>query len=147
MSDEIEKVGITYLAPDGSAVSPLADWPGKVTFPLVMTLVMHKRWQKLVNDRGASDTDSPQIGIAFTTDTEAEADERVVFVYDDVELALMFGKVELNGPDGKPFRPKSSDDLPLPVAVWLAKCYREWENSQVRFRWDGAMGLAASNGS
>lgn len=132
---------IRYLQPDGVGVSPLTEYPGTIAFPLIMTLPMHKRWQAFVNNRSESDSDSPRIGVAFNADVDEN--ERVVFVYDDVELGLMFGRLELTGPDGKRFNPKASDDLPLPLAVWIAKCYREWENSQVRFRWNGAAGLAA----
>ena len=38
----------TYLQLDGAAVSPLPDYPGVISFPLVMTLAMHKQWQRVV---------------------------------------------------------------------------------------------------
>lgn len=136
MSDETK-----YLQPDGTAECPLPGYTGTIRFPMVMTLSMHKRWQKFVNARSGRDPDDPNVGVAFNA--EADEGERIVFVYDDVELALMFGDLDLTGPKGKRFNPKSPDDLPLPVAVWMAKCYREWENSQLLFRWNGRAGVAA----
>ena len=136
-----------YLNPDGTAASPLAAYPGTVSFPLIMTLPMHKRGQRYVNSNTDRDEDDPRVGVAFNAGTDDDSEQRIVFIYDDVELALMFGKLDMTGPDGKRFNPKTPDDLPLPLAVWLARCYREWENSQVRFRWDGIIGLASSNGS
>lgn len=133
----------TFLNPDGSGESPLPDYPGRIKFPLVMTLVMHKQWQRFVNERSERDADDPRIGVAFTG---APGDEsaRVPFLYDDVELALLFGELDVTGPDGKRLSGKvKSDALPLPVAVWIAKCYREWENSQLLFRWSIAAGVVA----
>src|SRR5690606_17940865 len=99
-----------------------------------MTLPMHKQWQAFVNSRVERDPDAARIGIAFVDKTDAP--ERLVFQYDDAELALMFGKLDVTGPDGKKITEKTAiDNLPLPVAVWVAKCYREWENSQLLFRW------------
>lgn len=132
----------TFLEPDGVGKSPLADYPGRIVFPLVMTLPMHKRWQAFVNSRVERDPDAARIGIAFVDKTDAP--ERLVFQYDDAELALMFGKLDVTGPDGKKITEKTAiDNLPLPVAVWVAKCYREWENSQLLFRWNGVAGMAA----
>jgi len=75
---------------------------------------------------------------------KTDAPERLVFQYDDAELALMFGKLDVTGPDGKKITEKTAiDNLPLPVAAWVAKCYREWENSQLLFRWNGVAGMAA----
>lgn len=137
----------TYLQPDGAADSPLPDYPGRIKFPLVMTLPMHKQWQKFVNDRAGRDADDPRIGVAFTGD-EPDATNRQSFLYDDVELALLFGELEVTAPDGKKISSRTKlDAMPLPVAVWIAKCYREWENSQLYFRWNGAAGVVASGGS
>lgn len=140
MSDETKA---SYLRPDNSADCPIDGYAGSIRFPLVMTLAMHKRWQQFVNERAERDPDAPRVGVAFNAD--ATDNERVVFVYDDVALALVFGELDLTGPDGKKLKAKSADDLPLPVAVWAGKCYREWENSQVTFRWNGAIGLVAPN--
>lgn len=131
------------MEPDGVGKSPLADYPGRIVFPLVMTLPMHKRWQVFVNSRVERDPDAARIGIAFVD--KAGDPERLVFQYDDAELALMFGKLDVTGPDGKKITEKTAiDNLPLPVAVWVAKCYREWENSQLLFRWNGVAGMAPS---
>lgn len=138
---------LTYLQLDGAAVSPLPDYPGVISFPLVMTLAMHKQWQRFVNERGERDADDPRIGVAFTGD-EPDAANRQMFLYDDVELALLFGTLDVTGPDGKKLTSKTKPDaLPLPVAVWVAKCYREWEDSQLRFRWNGAQGVVAPVGA
>jgi hypothetical protein len=134
------------LSADGVGISPLADYPGKITFPLIMTLPMHKRWQAFVNSRSERDPDSPRVGIVFTGD--GADNERVPFLYDDAELARMFATINVTGPDGKKITEKTSEDaIPLPVAVWIAKCYREWENSQVMFRWNGIAGVVASVGT
>ncbi len=146
MSDKQDEkpVEVKYLRPDNSAECPVDGYTGTIRFPLVMTLAMHKRWQTFVNERAGRDSDAPRIGIAFDADAVEAADSgRLVFVYDDVELALMFGELDLTGPDGKKLKP--SDDWPLPLAVWAAKCYREWENSRVTFRWSGAGRVAASD--
>lgn len=137
----------TYLSPDGVGESPLADYPGRIVFPHVMTLPMHKRWQAFVNERGQrEDEDGPRVGIAFNN--TADEGQRLVFQYGDVELARMFGKLEVTGPDGKKITEKTAEDaMPLAVAVWIAKCYREWENSQLLFRWNGAAGVAAPDGT
>lgn len=133
----------TFLEPDGVGVSPLADYPGRIVFPLVMTLPMHKQWQAFVNGRVERDPDAVRIGVAFVDKTGDP--ERMVFQYDDAELALMFGKLDVTGPDGKKISEKTLiNNLPLPVAVWIAKCYREWENSQLLFRWNGVAGMAPS---
>ena len=127
-----------YVKPDGAAESPLPDYPGRIKFPLVMTLPMHKRWQKWVNEQAEGDADM-RVGVAF-----AEGGDRLLFQYGDVELALMFGELDAIGPDGKKLTNKTaSDGLPLPVAVWIAKAYREWENSQLMFRWNGGVDLVA----
>lgn len=137
----------TFLQPDGAADSPLPDYPGRIKFPLVMTLVMHKAWQRFVNARAERDPEDPRIGVAFTGDGGAADNERLPFLYDDVELALLFGDLDVTGPDGKRINGKTKlDALPLPVAVWIAKCYREWENSQLLFRWNGAAGVVAPDG-
>lgn len=130
-----------YLSPDGVGESPLPDYPGRIVFPHVMTLPMHKKWQAFVNNRPTVDADSPRVGVVFTG-AAADADSRLAFSYEDVELALLFGRLEVTGPDGKRLAVKSSDDLPLPVAAWIARCYREWENSQLFFRWNGTAHLA-----
>lgn len=136
-----------YLSPDGVGESPLADYPGRITFPHVMTLPMHKRWQTFVNSRVDRDPDDPRIGVAFSGAADDDAGQRLIFQYDDVELARMFGKLDVAGPDGKKITEKTPEDaLPLPVAAWIAKCYREWENSQLLFRWNGAAGVAAPVG-
>lgn len=133
----------TFLNPDGAADSPLPDYPGRIKFPLVMTLPMHKQWQRFVNSRADRDADDPRIGVAFTGGGEPTDSERVMFTYDDVELALLFGELDVTGPDGKRLNGKVKlDALPLPVAVWIARCYREWENSQLLFRWSIAAGVA-----
>ena len=131
-----------YLSPDGVGESPLPDYPGRIVFPHVMTLPMHKRWQAFVNNRPAADADSPRVGVVFTG-ASADADNRLAFSYEDVELALLFGKLDVTTADGKKLAVKTSDDLPLPVAAWIARCYREWENSQLFFRWNGRAGVAA----
>lgn len=134
---------LTYLQLDGAAVSPLPDYPGVISFPLVMTLAMHKQWQRFVNERGERDADDPRIGVAFTGD-EPDATNRQSFLYDDVELALLFGELEVTAPDGKKISSRTKlDALPLPVAVWIARCYREWENSQLFFRWSVAASVVA----
>ena len=85
-------------------------------------------------------------GAASGGETE-EDNDRVTFLYDDAELALLFGTLDVTAPNGKKLTSKTKlDDLPLPVAVWIAKCYREWENSQLRFRWNGAAGVVAPVG-
>jgi hypothetical protein len=48
----------TFLQPDGAADSPLPDYPGRIKFPLVMTLVMHKAWQRFVNARAERDPEA-----------------------------------------------------------------------------------------
>lgn len=131
-----------YLSPDGVGESPLPDYPGRIVFPHVMTLPMHKRWQAFVNSRPVADADSPRVGVVFVG-VAANADSRIAFSYEDVELALLFGKLDVTTPDGKKLTVKSSDDLPLPVAAWIARCYREWENSQLFFRWNGRADMAA----
>lgn len=137
---------MTYLQLDGAAVSPLPDYPGLISFPLVMTLVMHKQWQRFVNEHAERDINVPRVGVAFGGETE-EDNDRVTFLYDDAELALLFGTLDVTAPNGKKLTSKTKlDDLPLPVAVWIAKCYREWENSQLRFRWNGAQGVVAPVG-
>lgn len=141
MSDE--QAEVKYLRLDGSAECPVAGYDGTIRFPLVMTLAMHKRWQAYVNKTADRDPDDPRIGVTF--DAASEENARVVFIYDDVDLALNFGELDVTGPDGKKLKVKSADELPLPVAVWIGKCYREWENSQVTFRWNGAIGLASPN--
>lgn len=134
----------TFLQPDGAADSPLPDYPGRIKFPLVMTLVMHKAWQRFVNARAERDPEDPRIGVAFTGDGEPTDSERVMFTYDDVELALLFGDLDVTGPDGKHITSKAKlDALPMPVAVWIARCYREWENSQLFFRWSVAASVVA----
>lgn len=133
-----------YLSLDGVGESPLPDYPGRIVFPHVMTLPMHKRWQAFVNNRPTADADSPRVGIVFTG-AAADAANRVAFSYEDVELALLFGKLDVTGPDGKKLAVKTSDDLPLPVAAWIARCYREWENAQLFFRWNVAADMAASD--
>ena len=57
--------------------------------------------------------------------------------------ALLFGKLDVTGPDGKKLTVKTSDDLPLPVAAWIARCYRECENAQLLFRWNVGADMAA----
>ena len=137
---------MTYLHLDGAAVSPLPDYPGLISFPLIMTLAMHKQWQRFVNEHAERDINAPRVGVAFGGETE-EDNDRVTFLYDDAELALLFGTLDVTAPNGKKLTSKTKlDDLPLPVAVWIAKCYREWENSQLRFRWNGAAGVAAPVG-
>lgn len=141
----------TYLSVDGVGESPLPDYPGRITFPHVMTLSMHKRWQAFVNGRANRDPDNGddlRVGIAFVDkgDESQLEGQRVLFQYDDVILALMFGKFTLTGPDGKKITEKSPEDaIPLAVAVWIAKCYREWENSQLLFRWNGLAHMVAPN--
>ncbi len=136
----------TYLSSDGVGESPLADYHGRITFPHVMTLPMHKRWQSFVNSRAERDADDLRVGIAFNT--TADEAQRLLFNYDDVELARMFGKLDVTGPDGKKITEKTLEDaMPLAVAVWIAKCYREWENSQLLFRWNGAASVVAPVGS
>lgn len=135
---------VRYLALDGSAESPLPDYPGSIRFPLVMTLPMHKQWQEFINSHAGRDENEVRVGVAFIQD--GASGERLPFLYDDVELALMFGKIKLAGPGGAITEKTKIDDMPLPVAVWIAKCYREWENSQLLFRWNGAAGMATSNG-
>lgn len=133
-----------YLQPDCSAVSPLPDYPGTLRFPLVMTLAMHKKWQEFINGKITQSAEVARVGVAFVQD---EGDgERLPFVYDDVELGLLFGKLELTGPAGAITEKTKADNLPLPVAVWVSKCYREWENSQLLFRWSGVTGMASQNG-
>jgi len=75
----------TYLQPDGAADSPLPEYPGRIQFPLVMTLVMHKRWQQFVNER---DVDAQRLGSVFVGEEIGMA-SRVYLSYDDVELALL----------------------------------------------------------
>lgn len=134
----------TFLNPDGAADSPLPEYTGRIKFPLVMTLVMHKQWQRFVNEKSERDAADPRVGVAFTGDGDAADNTRVPFLYDDVELALLFGELDVTGPDGKRLNGRvKSDALPLPVAVWIAKCYREWENSQLLFRWSIAAGVVA----
>ena len=133
----------TFLQPDGAADSPLPDYPGRIKFPLVMTLVMHKRWQKFVNDR---DPDDQRLGAVFFGE-EIDASTRVYLSYEDVELALVFGELNVTGPDGKKLTNKTkSDELPLQLAYWIAKVYREWQDSQLLFRWNGAAGVVAPDG-
>ncbi len=135
----------TFLNPDGAADSPLPDYPGRIKFPLVMTLPMHKQWQRFVNEHSDRDEGDPRVGVAFTG-AALDTVERAIFTYDDVELALLFGDLAVTGPDGKKITNKTKlDDLPLPVAVWIAKCYREWETAQLYFRWAGPAGVAASD--
>ena len=131
-----------YLSPDGVGESPLPDYPGRITFPHVMTLPMHKRWQAFVNSRANErDADDMRVGVTFIVN--ANEGQRLLFNYDDVELARMFGKLEVTGPDGKKLTEKTPEDaMPLAVAVWIAKCYREWENSQLLFRWNGSPHMA-----
>jgi hypothetical protein len=137
---------VTYLDADGVGVSPVAGYPGTITFPVVMTLAMHKEWQARVNARGEEASDAPRIGIAFNQ--AAEESERLAFLYDDVVLGLHFGKLAVTGPGKKKLTEKTPEaELPLPVAVWVAKAYREWENSQLLFRWDRNAGVAVSNGA
>ena len=137
---------VTYLDADGVGVSPVAGYPGTITFPVVMTLAMHKEWQARVNARGEEESDAPRIGIAFNQ--SAEESERLAFLYDDVALGLHFGKLAVTGPDKKKLTEKTPEaELPLPVAVWVAKAYREWEKSQLLFRWDRNAGVAVSNGA
>lgn len=148
MSDKQDEkpVEVEYLRPDGSAECPVDGYTGTIRFPLVMTLAMHRRWQAFVNERASRDSDAPRIGVAFDADAVKAPDNgRLVFVYDDVELALMFGELDLTGPDGKKVKVKTADEWPLPLAVWAAKCYREWENSRVTFRWAVPAGVAASD--
>ena len=136
----------TYLQLDGAAVSPLPDYPGVISFPLGMTLAMLSQWQRFATERGGGDADNPRIGVVYTGD-EPDATNRQMFLYDDVELALLFGTLDVTGPDGKKLTVKTKPDaLPLPVAVWVAKCYREWEDSQLRFRWNGAQSVVAPVG-
>jgi hypothetical protein len=133
----------TFLQPDGAADSPLPDYPGRIKFPLVMTLVMHKAWQRFVNER---DPEAQRLGAVFVGD-EIDASTRVYLSYDDVELALMFGELHVTTPDGKKITSKTkSDELPLTVAYWIAKAYREWQDSQIMFRWNGAAGVVAQDG-
>ena len=89
----------TFLQPDGAADSPLPEYPGRIKFPLVMTLVMHKQWQRFVNERSDRDPADPRVGIAFTDDG-GDTPQRLPFVYEDVELALLFGDLDVTGPDG-----------------------------------------------
>ncbi len=131
-----------YLSPDGVGESPLPDYPGRIVFPHVMTLPMHKKWQAFVNNQPAVDDETPRVGIVFTGPTTGDG-TRLPFAYQDVELALLFGKLDVTGPDGKKLAVKTSDDLPLPVAAWVARCYREWENSQLFFRWNGTADMVA----
>jgi len=134
----------TYLQPDGAADSPLPEYPGRIQFPLVMTLVMHKRWQQFVNER---DVDAQRLGSVFVGEEIGMA-SRVYLSYDDVELALLFGELTVTGPGDKKFTSKTkSDELPLPLAFWIAKCYREWQDSQLLFRWPGVEGVVAPDGS
>lgn len=135
-----------YLSLDGVGESPLPDYPGRIVFPHVMTLPMHKRWQAFVNNRPTADADSPWGGIVFpgvAPDAVLTPSDRFRFSYEDVELALLFGKLDVTGPDGKKLAVKTSDDLPLPVAAWIARCYREWENAQLFFRWNVGADMAA----
>lgn len=146
----------TYLSVDGVGESPLPDYPGRITFPHVMTLPMHKRWQAFVNGRTKRDPDNADdmsYGIAFvdmggesTEDENQLEGQRVLFQYDHVTMALMFSKLALTDPDGKKITEKTPEDaIPLAVAVWIAKCYREWENSQLLFRWNGLAHMVAPN--
>lgn len=138
MSEATEKM----LAADGVGISPLPDYPGKITFPLIMTLPMHRKWQAFINNRSERDPDSPRVGVVFAG--EDANSERIPFLYDDAELARMFGTFEVVGPDGKKITEKTAEDkVPLSVSVWIARCYREWENAQVTFRWNGAAGVVA----
>lgn len=136
----------TFLQADGVGESPLTEYPGQIKFPLVMTLAMHKVWQRFVNERvDRSETDL-RIGVAFADAGTPDGGQRVPFLYDDAELALLFGDLDVTGPDSKKITSKTKvDALPLPVAVWIAKVYREWENSQLLFRWSGVAGLASSD--
>lgn len=139
-----DKPAAVYLRPDGVGESPLPDYPGTITFPLVMTLAMHKRWQAFVNGRAERDPNEPRVGVVFVDDG-AEGD-RIPFVYDDIELALLFCKLELTGPDGKKITEKVAlDNLPVHVSAWMAKCYREWETSQMFFRWNGTPRMVAQD--
>lgn len=135
---------VLLIQPDGVAVSPLPDYPGQMRMPLVMTLSMHKRWQAFINGAAVRDPDEPRVGMAFTE--VEDGGERFPFVYDDVRLGLMFGKLEVTGPHGAKLGSETpADDLPLPVAAWVARVYREWEDSQLLFRWDSRPGMAPSN--
>lgn len=134
----------TFLQPDGAADSPLPDYPGRIQFPLVMTLAMHKQWQRFINDR---DSDAVHLGAVFVGE-EVSTATRAYLSYDDVELGLRFGELNVTGPDGRKFdRKAKADDLPLPLAYWIAQCYREWQDSQIMFRWPGAAGVVAPVGS
>lgn len=136
---------IKYLSLDGVGESPFPDYPGRIVFPHVMTLLMHKQWQRFYNELPKREADLPIAGVVLTD--PADIEKRMVFGYGDVELALLFGKLEMTGPDEKKLSGKSGDDLPLHVAVWLSRCYREWENSQLFFRWNGIAGVVASDGT
>lgn len=138
---EVEKTPPKYLAADSVGQCPVAGWKGQIAFPVVMTLGMHQAWQARVNARGEEDAATPRVGVAFNRSQDDA--ERLVFLYDDVALGLLFGELSLSGP-GKSKLTSSTpaDELPLPVAVWVAKAYREWENSQLLFRWDSDAGMA-----
>ncbi len=134
----------TYLQPDGAADSPLPEYPGRIKFPLVMTLAMHKRWQQFVNGR---DVDAQRLGSVFVGE-EIDVSTRVYLSYDDVELGLMLGELTVEGPDGRKITSKTkSDELPLPLAFWVARCYREWQDSQLLFRWPIPESVATPDGN
>lgn len=123
------------IGPDGVAKSPLPDFPGSIRMPVVMTLPMHKRWQKWINHLPEVEPDEPRVGVAFV---DGEMQETVAFRYQDVEVAVMFGDLAVEGVAAG----ATADDLPLPVAFWLARVGREWEDSQLLFRWHSPNGLA-----
>lgn len=137
------------LGLDGVSDSPLPEYPGTLRMPLVMTLAMHKRWQAQVNAAAAErGPDDLRVGIAFAAADESSSGERLPFLYDDVKLGMMFGALDVR--DGRGNRWTSDaevDELPLPIATWVAKVYREWEDSQLLFRWDSSAGLAAQDGN
>ena len=142
----------TLVDKDGIAVSPLAEFPGRVVLPH-FSYAIFKKWRESLakhvsNEQGKQElafyfdrksTDGSNNIIAAATD-ESEPDEEQLgseLRYVDVNyayVALDIAKsIEIEGL-GDNWRESPFDNLHYTVMVWLAMIVVEWSNRQITFR-------------
>lgn len=107
------------------ATSLFEEYPGFIQFP-VMTLGIHKRWQKWLNDQNHEE--------GFSVARFAESDGGEVklarFNYSSIDMLFQFAETIKLGK----LSSSSAEDWPLEVAVWAGDCAEEWLSSQISFR-------------
>jgi len=106
------------------ATSLFDEYPGFIQFP-VMTLAVHRRWQKWL------DSQEPE---GFSVARFAEGNDGKVklarFNYSSINMLFEFAETIKLGK----LSSSSAEDWPLEVAVWAGDCAEEWLSSQISFR-------------